>query len=145
MTPSYQGGLVPPNLAPCGRRQPRVLVVDDYADYLTSLGRLLEVWGYETRLLADGPTALSLATAFHPDVALIDLGLPRMDGHELTRRLKQTPGCAATTFVAVTGWTQPPLRAASAALDMMHLLKPVDPDLLKAILDAATSGRDPAA
>src|SRR5205823_3933566 len=99
---------------------------------------LLKLWGFEACVAADGPAALALAPGFRPDVALIDIGLPAMDGHELTRRLKRAEGCVATVCIAVTGWGQPTDRDRSLAAGLWrHLVKPVEPAVLKAVLDAA--------
>jgi CheY-like chemotaxis protein/two-component sensor histidine kinase len=89
---------------PPGRR---VLVVDDNGDAADSLGRLLaRPWRHEARVACDGPSALSLARSFHPQIVLLDIGLPGMDGCEVARRLRANPEAAEALLVAVTGWGQ---------------------------------------
>lgn len=82
----------------------RVLVVDDNADAAEMLASSLTALGFDTRIALDGPSALDIAKAFQPHVALLDIGLPVMDGHELARRLKSEPGERPIRLVAVTGY-----------------------------------------
>src|SRR5262249_48412946 len=84
----------------------RVLVVDDYPDSLTTLRWLLQAWGYEVAEAPDGPSALSSAASFVPDVVLLDIGLPGMDGYEVARQLRALPGQGKTLLVALTGFGQ---------------------------------------
>ena len=113
----------------------RVLVVDDNRDAAESLSLLLMVEGHEARVAHDGEEALREAAAFHPDVVLLDVGLPGMSGHELARRLRQGPAFRRTLLVALTGWGQPADRELSrrAGCDL-HLVKPVDPARLLELL-----------
>src|SRR5262245_18866229 len=79
-----------------------VLLVDDCADAVASLGILLRLWGYEPLGAHDGPTALALAATYRPDVVLLDIGLPgAMDGYEAARRLRGQPGTAPALLVAL--------------------------------------------
>lgn len=105
----------------------RVLVVDDNADAAEMLAEALTALGFDTRIALDGPSALDIARGFQPDVALLDIGLPVMDGHELARRLKSEPGERPIRLVAVTGYGQPGdrLNTTDAGFDA-HLVKPVD-------------------
>jgi CheY-like chemotaxis protein len=115
----------------------RVLVVDDNVDAAVSLARLLaRLYGQEVRVAHDGPEALSLAGEFRPDVVLLDIGLPGMDGNEVARRLRERPECEGTLIVALTGWGQEAdvERSRAAGFDH-HLVKPANPD---AILDLLT-------
>jgi PAS domain S-box-containing protein len=112
----------------------RVLVVDDNADVRDMLELLLEVHGHEVHATGDAESALAEARARPPDIALVDLGLPGIDGHELARRLRAAmPG---VRLVAVTGYGQPEdrRRSAEAGFDE-HLVKPVDPDRLLRIVE----------
>jgi PAS domain S-box-containing protein len=113
----------------------RVLVVDDNTDAALSLGRLLDLLGYETRTAHDGPSALSEASTFHPDVVLLDIGMPGMSGHEVARRLRRLPEGGRTLLVAMTGWGQDEDRRRSheAGIDY-HLVKPVDVTALQQLL-----------
>src|SRR5262245_45802217 len=85
----------------------RVLVVEDYPDTRTTLCEMLRGWGHQVDEAADGPAALSSAAAARPDVVLLDIGLPRMDGYEVARQLRALPGLETTLLVAMTGFGQP--------------------------------------
>ncbi len=107
----------------------RVLVVDDNDDAATLLAEALAQAGHRTVTAADGPAALTAASEFLPDVALLDLGLPVMDGFELARQFRSTPALRRTRLVAVTGYGQEHDRQRSAAAGFdAHLVKPVDLD-----------------
>src|SRR5205823_1000103 len=80
----------------------RVLVVDDNVDAADSLALLLRLAGQEVRVAYDGPTAVLIARAFRPQVALLDIGMPGMDGYELARRLREQPDTARPVLVALT-------------------------------------------
>jgi CheY-like chemotaxis protein len=126
--------------APARCRSParRVLVVDDSADTAESLALLLTVQGHEVRTAHDGPAALQAAEAFRPEVIFLDIGLPRMDGYEVARRLRGQMGLRDATLVAVTGYGQEEdrRRAEEAGFDA-HLVKPADPGALERLLAAA--------
>lgn len=113
----------------------RVLVVDDNEDAAVLLADALAQWGYTTRVAHDGPSALREAEGFDPDVAVLDLGLPVMDGYELARRIAAHPQHRRARLVALTGYGQDLDRARSAAAGFLaHLVKPVDFDQLRATL-----------
>ena len=116
----------------------RVLVVDDNLDSAESLSLLLELMGHTVRTAHDGEEALAEADAFRPDLVLMDIGMPRMDGYEAARRLRQAPWAADTVLVALTGWGQDEdkRRSEEAGFDR-HLIKPVDPTALEALLGQA--------
>ena len=106
---------------------PRVLVVDDNVDAAVLLADMLADVGCTTRAVYDGPTALETAVAFEPDVALLDIGLPVMDGYELARRLAAHPQLTGVRLVAVTGYGQPEDRERTRDAGFhAHLVKPVD-------------------
>jgi PAS domain S-box-containing protein len=114
-------------------RPMRVLVVDDNIDAAEMLAEWLSAIGHSLRVAADGPTALEIAADFKPDVALLDIGLPVMDGYEVARRLRDQPGCAKTRLIALTGYGQESDHERSRRAGFEdHLVKPVD-------LDAITS------
>jgi CheY-like chemotaxis protein len=115
----------------------RVLVVDDNVDAADSLALLVRLDGHEVRTAHDGQAALEAAQAFHPQVILLDIGLPRMDGYEVARRLREQPGGDRYIMAAVTGYGQDEdrLRAHDAGFDH-HLLKPVDPKVLRQVITA---------
>ncbi len=117
--------------APAGQR--RVLVVDDNEDAADMLAFALTASGYATRTAHDGPDALRLAQEFHPEVAVLDIGLPVMDGYELAGRLKSNPELADLHMIALSGYGQPEdVRRALAAGFDEHLVKPVDVNRLQA-------------
>ncbi len=112
-----------------------VLVVDDNADAAESLALVLRAAGYEVRTAHDGPAALEAAAAARPDAVLLDLGLPRMDGYEVARRLRRQAGAAPPLLVAVTGYGQEEnrRRAEQAGFDG-YLVKPADPGEVQRLL-----------
>jgi CheY-like chemotaxis protein len=108
-----------------------VLVVDDNVDAAESLGLLLEVWGHEVRTAHDGPAALAVAEEFEPDLVLLDIGLPGMDGYEVARRLRST----AAVLVALTGYgLREDAERARAAGFAAHVVKPASPERLQQLL-----------
>jgi CheY-like chemotaxis protein len=120
-----------------------VLVVDDNADAAESLMMLLEVLGHQVRVARDGPTVLRLACEDVPELMLVDVGLPGMDGCELARRARQTPELREVVLVAFTGYgrDEDRRRTLGAGSDL-HLTKPVDPADLRELL-ARTEPRVP--
>jgi PAS domain S-box-containing protein len=113
----------------------RVLVVDDNRDSARSLAMLLEISGYTVDVTFDGPEALKMFEATLPDIVLLDIGMPGMDGYEVARRIRSTAHGSATLLIALTGWGQAEdkRRAAEAGFDH-HLTKPVDLELLDSLL-----------
>jgi CheY-like chemotaxis protein len=111
---------------------PRVLVVDDDADTADSLVLLLTLWGCRAAAAYDGRTGAGQALASRPDVVVLDLGLPGLDGYEVARRLRVAPGLEKVRLIAVSGFGGDEDRARSreAGFDY-HLLKPVEPDVLR--------------
>jgi signal transduction histidine kinase len=124
-----------PVTAEGGGRPLRVLVVDDNVDAAATLGMLLEAYGYVAEVEHDSHRALERARQQRPDVALLDIGLPEMDGNELARRLRADPQTGAIVLVAITGYGQEQDRRAAfeAGFDH-HLVKPVDMDELARVL-----------
>jgi len=113
----------------------RVLVVDDNVDAATTLAEAVGLDGHEVRVAHDGPSALRVAREFSPDVILLDIGLPAMDGYEVVRRLRELPQARGALIVALTGFGQQSdrQRALAAGFDE-HLVKPVDLDTVTAVL-----------
>lgn len=113
----------------------RVLLVDDNVDAAEALRMLLEMKGHVVRVVHDGPAALEAFREEEPDVVLLDIGLPRMDGLEVARRIRSTPRGERVVLCAVTGWgqDQDKRRSAEAGFDI-HLTKPVDLARLEAVL-----------
>jgi signal transduction histidine kinase len=113
----------------------RVLLVDDNQDVLQGLRALLEVGGHEVQAVADPASALRASATFVPDLAILDIGLPGMDGYELATELRRRPGYGNTRLVALTGYGQPADQArAHAAGFAAHLVKPITPAQLYALL-----------
>jgi PAS domain S-box-containing protein len=113
----------------------RILVVDDNVDAATTLQLLLKSLGHETRAVHDGLQALEAAQDFQPDVVLLDIGMPGLDGYEVARRLRALKREQPMRIVAITGWGQEADRGRSreAGFDL-HLVKPVDPSVLTSVL-----------
>jgi len=105
----------------------RVLIVDDNRDAATSLAMLLQLGGAETEMAYDGPGAIDAGERFRPDVILLDIGLPGMNGYEVARRIRRETWGRTVMLIAVTGWGQAEDRQRSkdAGFDA-HLVKPVD-------------------
>jgi CheY-like chemotaxis protein len=113
----------------------RVLVVDDNRDAADLLCELLRAIGYQTRAAYDGPSALAEVVGFAPHVALIDIGLPVMDGYEVAQRIGADTDGRGPRLVAVTGYGQQRDRDASARAGFAaHLVKPVDIEQLREIV-----------
>ena len=121
----------PEKITALGASDVRVLIVDDNVDAATSLSYVLALAGYQTALAHDGNHALELAESLRPSVVLLDIGLPGMSGHEVARRLRETPWGRNLRLIAVTGWGNERDRAKSleAGFDA-HLTKPIDPEML---------------
>jgi CheY-like chemotaxis protein len=112
-----------------------VLVVDDNVDGAKILARLLSASGHRVEVAHDGLEALEVAGATAPEVVLLDIGLPEMDGYEVARRLRGLKGLEGVVLVALTGYGQEADRArASAAGFDHHLVKPVDPDTVRDLI-----------
>jgi signal transduction histidine kinase len=136
----------PPVASPHASSEPaatptrRILLVEDNADVRDGLRLLLEAWGHEVAEVQDGLAAVARARTFGPEVGLIDIGLPGLDGYAVARQLREQPGGAGLFLVALTGYGQPAdrRRAMEAGFDA-HMVKPVDVDTLARVL--AQAGR----
>ena len=119
--------------APAAAR--RVLVVDDNHDAADTLALLLDLLGHHTRTAHDGPQALQAAAEFRPEVVLLDIGLPGMNGYEVCRRLRQEAWGRDALVVALTGWgyAEDRRQASDAGFDR-HLVKPVEEAVLMKVL-----------
>jgi signal transduction histidine kinase/CheY-like chemotaxis protein len=132
------GSASPP--APRADGSVSILVVDDNVDAASMLADLLESRGYVTHVAHDAPQVLALPEAFVPDAALLDIGLPAMDGYELARRLRERPGWSNVRLLAITGYGQSSDRKKSqeAGFDH-HLVKPIDLATLQSLLPSPRS------
>lgn len=138
MSGSSMSELIVPTLFSHSRR---VLLADDNRDGADALAMLLKVSGHDVRVAYDGPSAVSVAQTFRPDVAIIDIDMPGMDGYAVARMLRGESWASGVMLLAVTGWGQEGdrNRAARAGFDS-HLTKPVDPEMLASLL---SQGRRP--
>jgi signal transduction histidine kinase/CheY-like chemotaxis protein len=133
--------------AEAGPARLRVLIADDNIDSMETLAMLVDDMGHETRTAQDGKEAVEMATAFRPDIALLDIGMPELSGYEVAERIRAEPWGKTVVLVALTGWGRPEDRSRSreAGFDQ-HLVKPANPDVLEQLLakvrqDLATGSR----
>lgn len=125
-------------------RTRRILIADDNRDNADSMAMLLKSLGHEVRTAYDGEQAVEAAATLRPDVVLLDLGMPRLDGYEAGRRIREHPGCRDIVLVAMTGWGQDEdRRRTDEAGFHHHLVKPVDPAELMKLLAALPVGGHP--
>jgi len=115
----------------------RILVADDNRDAAESLALLLEVMGHEVRQAHDGRAAVEAAAAFEPQLVLLDIGMPHLNGYDACRQIRAQANGAARTVVALTGWGQPQdMRNSREAGFDHHLVKPVDMETLAGLIQA---------
>jgi CheY-like chemotaxis protein len=122
----------------------RILVVDDNRDAATSVAVLLRLMNNDVRTAHDGVDAIEVAQAFQPQVILMDMGMPRLNGYEATRRIREQPWGKPMTIIAVTGWGQEGDKEWSheAGCDG-HLVKPVNLSDLEKLLSELARRADP--
>ena len=124
-----------PAPAPAGESPRRVLIVDDNRDGAEALALAIGLRGHEVRTVLDGPSALTMAADWRPEVVVLDIGMPGMNGYEVARRLGQQPWRPSMRLVALSGWGEGdnPRLAAEAGFDA-HMVKPPDvPALIKLV------------
>jgi CheY-like chemotaxis protein len=113
----------------------RVLVVDDNLDAAVSLALMLKLMGHEVRTAHDGLEGVAAAHDFRPDVVILDIGMPRLNGYDACRRIREQPWGRQMVIFALTGWGQQEDKARSQAAGFDgHLVKPVQPGDLKTLL-----------
>lgn len=123
---------VPPEMAP---RRFKILVVDDNRDSALSLAMMLSIMGHETRTAHDGESAVSTAESFRPEVVLLDIGLPKLNGYEVAQRIRENGWGRSMFLIAVTGWGQDEDRQRSTEVGLnVHMVKPVEPAALEKLL-----------
>ncbi|MBI5277964.1 MAG: response regulator [Burkholderiales bacterium] len=121
--------------APAAQRGSRILVVDDLAASAETLMMLLEMEGFEVKIAHEGPAAIEIAREFRPDVVLLDIGLPGMNGFEVANRLRGQPECREALLIALTGYGEAESRTRSAAAGFdFHMVKPADVNLLLSMI-----------
>ncbi|MBL8799911.1 MAG: response regulator [Planctomycetia bacterium] len=136
------GGDAPPGDAGRSRpdagadgRQRRILVVDDNRDSAISLSTMLELLSNEVHTAHDGLAAVEAAAAFQPEVIFLDIGLPKLNGYDAARRIRELPGGRSIFLIALTGWGQDEDRRRSAEAGFnLHLVKPMDPTAIENLL-----------
>jgi CheY-like chemotaxis protein len=113
-----------------------VLVVDDNADLATSTAALLEMWGHRAEIAHNGNDALAAALAFAPQIILLDIGLPELDGFEVALAIRARPELAGVRLIAVSGYggADDALAAQHAGFDR-YLVKPLQPDVLRELIE----------
>jgi CheY-like chemotaxis protein len=113
----------------------RVLVVDDNADSVSSLAMMLDLMGHETAVANDGDEALRVAEAFRPDAIFLDIGLPKMSGHDVARAIRAQPWGKDVVLIAISGWGQPDdMRRSLEAGFNYHLAKPAERGVVERLL-----------
>jgi len=146
--PALPPGTVPERAPDSGRSAEgpsanhRILVVDDNVDAAESSAAVLRLDGHEVQVAWDGPAALQAAEHFRPDVVLLDIGLPGMDGYEVARRLRTMPVLADVVLIALSGYggEQHAERCRQAGFDC-HLVKPAALEQLEALIESCRSRR----
>jgi len=119
----------------------RILIVDDNVDSADSLAMLLEITGNKTYMAHDGVEAIEAIEKYRPEVVLLDIGLPKIDGHEVCRHVREQPWGKHIVVIALTGWGQEDDRRKSEEAGFNgHLVKPVDYDKLLELLSELTAG-----
>jgi PAS domain S-box-containing protein len=135
LTETAEAKTVPAASQPPQAARRRVLIVDDSEDGAESMAMLLQFAGHETFKAHDGVSALEAAKRLRPDVMLLDIGLPRMNGYEVCRRIREEPWGRTVTIVALTGWGQEEDRHRSQEVGFdAHMVKPVDVEALLKLL-----------
>lgn len=118
-----------------GRRALRVLVADDNRDAADSLSMLVRMWGHDVQTAYDGVVALTIATAFQPNVLLLDLTMPKRNGYQLVQELRSQTCFKTAFFVAVTGWADKAHRLLCAEAGFDHyLIKPIELSFVEELL-----------
>jgi CheY-like chemotaxis protein len=127
--------LLPGQTMPQQANSRRVLVVDDNRDSAQTLAMMLRLMGHQTTTAHDGPEAIEVAKEFQPEIILLDIGLPKMNGYEVCRRIRALDFGRSALIVALTGWGQDDDRRQSsdAGFDR-HLVKPIDFTVLGELL-----------
>jgi CheY-like chemotaxis protein len=136
-----------PKQRPEGERAPakpeirprRILVVDDEAEMAMLFASLIEANGHQTMVVHDGPSALAAVRSFGPDVVILDLGLPEMDGYEIARRIREEHADEKILLIAATGYQRNDARLRQAGFDQ-HILKPLDVQRLAALIAGLDGG-----
>jgi CheY-like chemotaxis protein len=128
-----ESDMVESNSPPSASR--RILVVDDNKDSAVTLAMILKIMGHDARSAHDGFEAIEIAESFRPEVMFLDIGMPKMNGYETCRRIRQQPWGSSIVIIALTGWGQAEdYRRSKDAGFNHHLVKPVKPPVLRQVL-----------
>lgn len=140
MQPTTGRGSPPP--VPPAQSSLRILIVDDNRNIVESLKMLLDMKGNSTEAAYDGLEAVEVAERFRPEVILLDIGLPKLDGYETCKRIRQQPWGREMMVFAVTalGHDEAVTKSQLSGFDM-HLVKPVEPEILLTVLEVARAQR----
>jgi CheY-like chemotaxis protein len=131
-TPSHEGAVVKP------LSHGRILVVDDNKDSADSLAMLLRLKGNDIRTAHDGVDAMEIADTFHPETVLLDIGLPKLNGYDVARRIREQPWGQGVMLIALTGWGNDEDRRLSQEAGFnFHIVKPLDLAALEELLAGA--------
>jgi len=138
--PLAVGAAIPQDVAPTvskgGRAGKRILIADDNADVVEAFEVMLRMFGHEVEVAHDGFQALEIAERYKPEVIVLDIGMPQLNGYDTARRIRQLPGSENSVLIALTGWgDEKDRRKAEEAGFDVHLVKPVDPVTLSNLLD----------
>src|SRR5215217_547394 len=121
----------------------RILVVDDNHDSAMSLAMMLSIMGHDTRTAHDGESAVVTAESFLPEVVLLDIGLPKLNGYEVAQRIRKQAWGQSMFLIAVTGWGQEEDRQRSSEVGLnVHMVKPVEPAALERLLSDLRTNDD---
>jgi CheY-like chemotaxis protein len=121
---------------------PRILVVDDLMDYADSCALLLSLWGYDTSVCYYATTVLEAARSSRPQVVLLDIAMPRLDGFQLAQRLRSQPEFANTVLIGISGFSGESYRRRAQQVGFdYYLLKPVCPEYLQQLLGSVIPAR----
>ncbi len=142
--PAPTSSAIAPGLA-AAHQACRILVVEDNADIAETIVRYLEMAGHQVQAVSDGTLALEAGRSAKPEVVILDIGLPGIDGFEVARRMRAMPECAHALLIAMTGYGQAAdrLKTRMAGFDA-HLVKPTDPEALVRLIGEWRAGRGPA-
>jgi CheY-like chemotaxis protein len=122
--------------------QRRVLIADDNRDAAESLAILLQLEGHDVTVVSDGHEAIAVFDSVRPDAALLDIGMPGLNGYEIAKHIRQSPHGRAVLLIAVTGWGQDDDKALAFECGFNHhFTKPVEPEVLTALLARQVSDR----
>jgi CheY-like chemotaxis protein len=127
------------SVAPVGTSSLRILIADDNRDAAESLAALLRMVGHDVRIAYDGVEALGLASEYRPDAIVLDIGMPKMNGYDVAKKLRAEPTGQQMTIIALSGWGQEEdkRRSREAGIDH-HLVKPLEPTSLLQVLASNT-------